>query len=151
LALCIIQGLLIVALLVQGRQRARAERLRRSSEERFSKAFRLSPDAFVLVGGSDRTIMEVNDRWEALLGHSLEEVTGRALMDLEVWVNPQDCRQFFRLVEGAGFVRDFEADLRSKDGEVHKLVWSAESLIINEKPCLLIIMRDISKRMKTEQ
>src|SRR5215510_12547039 len=57
-ALCAAQALLIMALLFQRTQRARSERLRQASDERFSKAFRSSPDAFVLVRGSGGTIIE---------------------------------------------------------------------------------------------
>ena len=151
LALCVVQALLIVALLVQRARGAHAEQARRLSEEKFSKAFRSSPDAFVLVRRSDGAIMEVNDRWEALLGYHRDEAAGCSLIDLGMYVNPQQCREFFKLIEEAGFVRDFEADLQGKSGDVHRVTLSAESITINDEACILLIILDITERMKSEQ
>src|SRR5262245_8018588 len=90
LALFMLQALLIIALLVQLSRRARAERSRQLSEEKFSKAFRSSPDAFVITRGSDEVILEVNDSCEALIGYQRAAALGRTPADLNLYANPAD-------------------------------------------------------------
>jgi PAS domain-containing protein len=90
LALCAIEALLIVALLLQRARSRRAEESQRLSEEKFSKAFRSSPDAFLLSRSSDGAILEVNDRLEALVGFSRIEAIGRTTVDLDFYVRLED-------------------------------------------------------------
>ena len=51
-------------------ERMHADQALRSSEERFSKAFRSSPDAILITCRGDGRILEVNDTWEAVFGHT---------------------------------------------------------------------------------
>jgi PAS domain S-box-containing protein len=50
--------------------RVRTEQALRASEERFAKAFRASPDAISIARRPEIRLIEINDRWEALFGHS---------------------------------------------------------------------------------
>lgn len=151
LALCAVEALLILALLLQRARRARAEESRRLSEEKFAKAFRSSPDAMVIARRSDGTIIDVNDRWESMLGHAREEAVGRTAFDLDVYVEPRDRQKFITLFERSGFVHDFETDLRDKAGAVRQVVMSAETITINDEPCLLVIVRDVTELTKSER
>ncbi|HEU4387180.1 MAG TPA: ABC transporter substrate binding protein, partial [Blastocatellia bacterium] len=151
ISLCMVEAFLIFALLAQRSGRGRAEEQLRLSEEKFYKAFHGSPDVLAIARRSDGVVLEVNDRYEALFGYSRAEAVGRTTLDLRLYVNPKDRRDFFRVVEEQGFVRDFETDLRNKAGEHLRVVVSAESMTINKEPCLVIIIRDITERKRAAE
>jgi PAS domain-containing protein len=69
IALCVVEALLILALLIQRSRQSRTEDSLRLSEEKFYQAFRSSPDALVIVRESDGKILEINDRWQIMLGY----------------------------------------------------------------------------------
>ena len=50
----------------------------RESEEKFSKAFRFSPDAIAITTIKDGRFIEVNDSYPRLTGYSREEVIGHS-------------------------------------------------------------------------
>ena len=68
----------VVALREEIAERVAAERALRSSEERFAKAFRASPDAMSIEGRPNERIIEVNDKWEALFGFGRAEAIGHS-------------------------------------------------------------------------
>jgi PAS domain S-box-containing protein len=131
-------------------ERKQAEQALRSSEERFSKAFRASPDAMVISHQSDGLILEINGGWSDLFGYEPEEVIGRSSLELELFGNPEDHKQAVSLLQQQGSLRDFELDIRRKSGEVRQASLSAEKIEINGVDCLLTILRDITAWKQTE-
>ncbi len=150
-ALVILEAILIMALLIQRSRRARAEDSRRLSEEKFSKAFRSSPDAFVIARSSDGVILEVNERWQDLLGYSRADAIGRTTLDLNLYAVPSDREKFRQQQMKAEFVRNFETDIRTRSGEIKRAVLSAEKVVINDESCLLVIIRDVTEHRNSER
>jgi len=151
LALMLIEAMLIVGLLIQRSRRARAEDSRRLSEEKFSKAFRSSPDAFVIARSSDGVILEVNERWQDLLGYSRADAIGRTTLELNLYAVPSDREKFRQQQMKAEFVRNFETDVRTRSGEIKRAVLSAEKVVINDESCLLVIIRDVTEQRNSER
>jgi len=71
-------------------QRQRAEEAPCLSEEKFSKAFRSSPDSITISALKDGRYVEVNDSCLRLLGYHREEVIGHTSIELNIWANPED-------------------------------------------------------------
>lgn len=150
IAVCAAEALLIFALLIQRSRRARAEDSLRLSEEKFSKAFRSSPDAFIITRQADYSVLEVNDRWEAIVGYTRSEAIGRTAIDLNLYVNWADRTEILKGVNAKGYLRNFETHLRTKSGEIRTVRLSAESITINNEACFLIILRDVTELKKSE-
>src|SRR5262249_3331174 len=131
--------------------RKRVEEALRLSEDKFSKAFRSSPDAFAISRLADGRILEVNERWEEILGYTREEVIGRTAWDLQLYLDHGERERLISLVRDQGSTRDFEVDARKKSGEIRNVSISAEPIMIREEPCLIILMRDITQRKQMEQ
>lgn len=68
--------------------RRRAEKSLRQSEERFSKAFKLSPVASAISRLDGFRYVEVNAAFEDLTGFGSESVIGRSAPDLKLWTDP---------------------------------------------------------------
>ncbi len=132
-------------------ERKQAEEALRLSEDKFSKAFRSSPDAFAISRQSDGMILEVNGRWEEIIGYARDEAVGRTVSELQIYLNPSERAQLVSLVRERGSARDFEVVLRKKSGEIRNVSVSAEPIMIRDEPCLMLIVRDITERKRAQQ
>src|ERR1044072_8985359 len=82
----------------------------------FEKAFHNSPAIHSIVRFPDNVIVEVNDAFARTLGYRREDVIGKTPFDLQFWVTPEKLPVFREQLQAKGFVRNFELDIRSKDG-----------------------------------
>jgi len=138
------------ALLLQRSRRARAEESRRLSEDKLSKAFRSSPDAFLITRQSDGAILEVNERWEELLGYSRAEALGSTTAALQIYERAKDQERILIQISKDGYVRDFQTNIRTKTGETRAAVLSSETVDINNETCLFHIIRDVTELKNSE-
>jgi PAS domain S-box-containing protein len=130
--------------------RHKAEAALARSQERFAKAFRLSP-APTMVGTIDgHRYVDVNDAFVSTMGYGLEEVAGRSADELRLWADPQVCRQFEATFAEKGSVRDFEARFRPKAGAEIDCLVSAEMVTIGDQACILAAFQDITERKRSE-
>jgi len=128
-----------------------ANRLLRASEEKFSTAFRSSPDMISLSRVADGKELEVNDAFLKLTGYSREEALGRTASDLNMWVRPEDRDLFLTMLRHARQVRDLEVPFRRKDSTMGAGLVSAEVILVEGTECLLTVTRDITARKRDEE
>jgi PAS domain S-box-containing protein len=131
--------------------RKRAEETLRESEERFSKAFRASPNAMTISRMADGTIIEVNDMWEKAFGYSRAESVDTSSIALGIWYDPAMRQEAIQQLRKTGSLRDFETEVRRKTGEVRQVSLSSERLEIGGEQCLLTIIQDITERKRAEE
>jgi len=130
--------------------RTRVERALRSSEERFAKAFRASLDAVSIARQPQATILEINDRWEAMFGYSRDDAIGKTIDQLRIFAHDATCERFFSVMQAQGYVSEFELDMRHKDGAILRAVLAAETVDVGGEPCLITMVRDITERQRAE-
>lgn len=131
--------------------RVRAEQALRASEEKFAKAFRAMPDAIAITGHPDSRVIEINERWEELFGHSRFEAVGRTINELGIFANRQERASVMQLMTTRGYVRDMEVDLCDKHGGQLQGVLAAELIEVGGAPCTIEMIRDITERRRAEQ
>jgi len=132
-------------------ERKRAEETRRQLEERFNKAFHISPDAININRLVDGLYIDINEGFTAMTGFTVEDVKGKTSKEIDIWVNPAD-RQ--RLVEGLlknGEYLNLEAQFRFKDGVIRTGLMSAKIIEMDGETCVLSITRDITELKLTRQ
>ncbi len=120
------------------------------SEERFEKSFRLSPDAMMIGKRHGAAIVEVNQSWERLFGYGRDEVLGRSALEMPLLREGQERDRGIDLLRTVGAVRDFEAVAVHRSGEERIVSISAETIVIDDEPCILILMRDLTDRLSAE-
>ncbi len=123
----------------------------RQSEDKFSKAFKTSPDSININRLSDGAYLEVNEGFTALTGYSEAEVIGIPSNQINIWANPEDRQRLLNEVMKQGFVRDMEFDFRIKNGSLRRGSLSARVIEVQGEPCLLTITRDVTERREAEQ
>jgi PAS domain S-box-containing protein len=128
----------------------RIEEALRLSEERFSKAFRSSPDALMLARANG-VIFEVNEGFERIFGYTRDEAIGSTAGELGLFLVEGDRLHVRSLFEEDGRLVDHEIDLQTKSGECRHTSLSVEGITVQGEPCLLVIFRDETERRIAEQ
>lgn len=121
------------------------------SEDKFQKAFHISPDAININRFADGVYLEVNEGFTRLTGYTAEDAVGRSSLapELNIWVNNADRQRLLAGLRAQGEVTGFEASFRCKDGNLRICLMSARIIELNGERCILSITRDISERKKT--
>ncbi|RMH72070.1 MAG: PAS domain S-box protein [Cyanobacteria bacterium J007] len=132
-------------------QSRKAQEALRLSEEKFSKAFRFSPDAIAITTLDDGRYLEVNDAFLEITGYTLAETLGKSAFDLNIWVDPGDRDRLLQQLRQDGIVRNWEAHFRLKSGEIRIGLFSADIIQLDGIPCLLSLTRDITERKRTQE
>jgi PAS domain S-box-containing protein len=131
-------------------ERTRAEDALRASEEKFAKAFRASPVAITLSTVQEGRFLEVNDGFLRMTGYRRDEVIGRRGVELNLWENAAERERISAELEKQREVRDCEARIRKKNGEVADTTLSAEIVEVGGVPCLLVVSTDVTERKLLE-
>jgi PAS domain S-box-containing protein len=132
-------------------ERRQTEKALRESEEKFSKAFRSSPDIIVITTFKDGTFVEVNDSFTTSTGYTRKEIIGRRSDELGIWVNKEDRARMIRILEEQGKVSQEEYEFRMKSGQIRLWLFSAEKINIGNKECIISITIDITERKEMEE
>ena len=129
--------------------RKQAEQAVRASEERFSRAFNLSPVRMGILRLSDNIIVAVNDCFVSDLGFDRSEIVGHSVLDLPRWIGRETPRIKKLLDEGIP-VRNWEGVASTKTGEQRITLLSTEKIELDGEPCLLWVSNDITERKRAE-
>jgi PAS domain S-box-containing protein len=132
--------------------RQKIEDALRLSEDKFAKAFKISPDAININRFTDGMYLEINDGFTAMTGYTREDVAGRSSLpgDLGIWVNREDRLRMLTQLQAQGEVIGLEAPFRRKDGTILVGSMSARVVEINGERCILTVTRDLTQRLKQE-
>ena len=128
----------------------RTEEELRISQEKFSLAFQMSPDAVVITDRRTGCLIEVNRSFERLFGWKADEAIGRSAFDLGLWANLNDRA---RLIEGINTNTAFqiEAMAQARDGSLTLTQVYGAEFTLNDAPTLVLTIRDISQQRQQEQ
>ncbi len=121
--------------------RREAEAALRGSEEKFAKAFQASPDCIAISDLESEGIIEINDRFEEITGYAREDVMGRSVESLDMFeALVRDARM--AVVREQGSFRDFEFQIRRKDGQPATILMSGGIMEIAGRKRLLTVSRE---------
>jgi two-component system, LuxR family, sensor kinase FixL len=124
---------------------------RSNAEERFTRAFRSSPDAMIITRLCDGHIIEVNDRYEKMLGYHREEIVGRTVSELNIYRSESDRERVVTGTAEGCSLRDLQLCFNTKRGGSCVAVVSADTAQIGGERCLLVSLRDITEHKRAEE
>ncbi|KQT57278.1 LuxR family transcriptional regulator [Methylobacterium sp. Leaf456] len=131
--------------------RKKAETALRQSEERFAKAFRLTPVPTLLVRADGHAITGINEAFARVFGFEEEQVVGRTLDETGLWVSAEQRERFETALARNGCVLGIEACLRHARASNLDCMVSAERVSINDDAFVLLVLQDITERKHTER
>ena len=123
----------------------------RVSEARFATAFRCSPDAMVITCFNTGHLLEVNDSFVDLTGYPREQAIGRSALELGFWVHDAQREALHRALEAGDPVRQMEVEFRRRDGELRLALVSAESVRLDDRPCTVAVISDVTDLRRSEE
>jgi len=130
--------------------RRQAETALRQSEERFAKAFRMTPVPTLVCDLRQFQVTDVNDAFTSATGYGSDELLGRPLEDIG-FLEPERMRAHVAAaLEKTGGLQNVEYRIRRKDGQVIDCLVSAETVQIQGAPCFLMALLDITHRKQSE-
>ena len=128
-----------------------AEHALRESEEKFSKAFRSSPDAISVSDMETGRFVEINEGFERLFACKASDVVGKSSRELNLWAAPEDRDRLLAEIQAKGAVKNFSAMARPRSGPPRPCVLAAESVEIGGRACLVLVIRDVTEQRAAEE
>jgi len=122
----------------------------RQSEERFAKSFRLTPVPTLVCSADSQLVVDVNEAFLDTSGYPSEELLGKTVEEIGFIEGRESCAELFAALEKAGSVNGLELKVRKKGAELIDCVVSADTVIIQDGPCYLLVLMDITERKRTE-
>ena len=120
------------------------------AEEKFSKAFHLSPNAITLTRMSDGRHIEVNESFCRMMGYSHEEIIGKTAVELNFWATLAERDRMIQVLKNKTAIQNYELQFRNRSGKERTALLSIETIDIDGESCFLSISSDISDRQKAE-
>lgn len=120
------------------------------TQEKYTKAFLSCPDAILITELTTGEVIEINDAASLILGYSREEMTGQNILDLNIWLNSDEWDSLIRKIREDRRIERQEMRVRRKSGEIFYGSLLADTLILNNKPHVIITIRDITERISAE-
>lgn len=130
--------------------RRKAELALRQSEERFAKAFKLTPVPTLVCSADRLSILETNEAFSTVTGHGAEEVIGKTIAASGVFEHTADALQLGAALAGQGALHNLELRVSRKGGGALDCLVSAETVSIHGAECYLLVLLDISERKRSE-
>ncbi|AZE94058.1 Sensory box transcriptional regulator, LuxR family [Pseudomonas orientalis] len=130
--------------------RRKAEIALRQSEERFAKSFRLTPVPTLVCNAANRQVVDVNEAFMSITGYISEELIGKSIEEINFIDNLPTSAQLFATLEKAGNLDGHDLKVRKKGNEVIDCVVSADTVVIQDVPCYLLVFMNITERKRSE-
>ena len=131
-------------------QRRHAEAALSRSEERFSRAFHLSPVPMTITRLSDGGFIEVNQADERTLGYRRDEVLDRTSLEIGSWPDEMARQRFLAALARDGRVLGYETKMRSKGGARVDCRIYAERIEFDGQPCVLSVPINVTEQKRQE-
>lgn len=130
--------------------RHKAEVALRQSEERFAKAFRLTPVPILVCNASDQVVLDVNEAFLETLSYPSEEVLGKTIAEIDFIYDKSARARLLTALEKTGTLDRIDVSVRKKDSNLIECAISADTVNIQGNPCYLLVLMNITERKRTE-
>jgi PAS domain S-box-containing protein len=132
-------------------ERKKMERDLRESEAKFRNAFQTNPDAITINQLETGMYQSVNNGFTQIFGYMGQEVIGKTSLEINMWYDPENRKDFVARLKKNGSVENFEAKLCTKDNKIKDTLVSAAILEFEGIPCILSTTKDITALKNTEE
>ena len=132
------------------RQRRMAEEELRRAEERFTKAFQVSPIG-VTISNTQAVFLSANDAFHQMLGFASGSIVARTPVEIGIWDSAEDHKLLQGHPGGYQSIRDRDVKLLTQSGEIRHVSLSTETVELGGETCVLAMWQDITERKRVEE
>jgi PAS domain S-box-containing protein len=120
------------------------------SEHKFYRIYSLSPDAVVIARKRDAMILDVNKSFIRIFGYEKKLLINQVKLDELIWQNEAAKKSFYDSFHTKNNVIQYEAKLNTKDGNTIIGLISVSNIQLQEEPCLIYYIQDITQSKEAE-
>ncbi|HEY6552919.1 MAG TPA: PAS domain S-box protein, partial [Vicinamibacteria bacterium] len=122
------------------------------SEERFAKVFQSDLVAIAIAEVASGRLIDVNARHAEFFGYARDEMIGRTVFELGLWVNPADRARIVAGLAAGGSTSRMEAAFRRKSREIRQALVSMQAMTLAgiPEPLDIVVLVDITERRQLE-
>ncbi|RPI33189.1 MAG: PAS domain S-box protein [Chloroflexota bacterium] len=129
----------------------KAEEALQTSENRFSILFEKSAYAAALSKLPEGVLVDVNEEWVKIFGYTKIEAIGKTTLELNINPDTETRARILAQLQEQGSVRDHEAQLRTKSGEMRVFSLNIDLVDIGGEKYILNTAQDITERKRAEE
>ncbi len=122
----------------------------KEAENKFEKSFYKNPAIMAISDVNTGAYLDVNDAFICKLGYGKEELIGQSASVMDIFVNKDQRTQAKMLLLRDGEFSNIEADIKAKNGEIFKGLFSGGFITTGNTTTLLTIMIDITENYKKD-
>lgn len=123
----------------------------RANEERFRRIFHANPAPNLITRARDRVIIGANPAFEHMSGYTRDQLLGQTTESLGLWPEASLMLETRKQLERDGRIDDYSMRARIHTGALVDLLLSIIPIELDNEPCYLSIMLDITERLRIEQ
>jgi diguanylate cyclase (GGDEF)-like protein/PAS domain S-box-containing protein len=123
---------------------AEATRALQTSEARYRTVFQTSLDSVTISRLSDGEFIDVNKAFLDLTGWQHQDVIGKTSAATAIWVDARIQADLAKGFNQNSDLRDLKTQIRKKNGELTWVLMSASVIELENVPCVVCVMKDIS-------
>ncbi|HXH39077.1 MAG TPA: PAS domain S-box protein, partial [Thermoanaerobaculia bacterium] len=132
-------------------ERVEATRAMRASESRYRRLFETAQDAILILDGDSGEVIDANPYVIALLGYSLEELTGKELWEIGLFRDINESKAAFDRLQRDGYIRYEDLPLETKDGRRAEVEFVSNVYEVDGRNIIQCNIRDITDRKSAEK
>lgn len=132
-------------------RRKKAEEALIASEDKFHKAFQTTPQIMIITEIEDGKYLEVNHAFERLTGYPREQVIGRKVNEMAIVFGASLAGGEYRPIGMKSPVHEIEVEYNCRSGEKRDGQLSSRIIFLEDNPCLISIITDITERKNSEK
>lgn len=141
------------ALVTAGRDitlRLRSQEALRESEEKFSKAFRVSPISIFMTDFESGRVIDANDAVLRTYQCAREQIIGRTTFELGLWPDPVERDRLVAKLRSGALVQDFRIKGRTLPGTPITVLVNCVRVEIGGHATILTMLQDVTERERAE-
>jgi two-component system cell cycle sensor histidine kinase/response regulator CckA len=133
------------------RARKRAEIALRKSETRYRRLFEAAQDGILIVDAVSRQILDANPFLTELLGYRRDELVGKELWEIGLFLDIAANKAAFRTLQEQGYIRYEDLPLVTKDGRQIQVEFVSNTYGDGDVQVVQCNIRDITERKRSEE
>lgn len=115
------------------------------SEEKFSAAFRTSPNCLTISNIDTGVLLDINDTFLSLFECTRQQVIGKNVMDLNLYSNPGERVRIIEILKQKGRVTNYGLKVKVPSGKEKSVRISVEKLPLEDHNVILTTIQDLTE------
>lgn len=121
------------------------------SEEKFSLLFKSSPSAIIMTSLKEGIIIDVNKKFEEVLGYKATKINGKSIIDLGIWETHEIRNGYFSKLLTKKSIKNLEINFRDKNKILIPGLISSELIEIMGEKFVITNFVDLRSIKENEQ